>query len=83
MKTCSVCGTELTAHNSVDAAEVRHVPGNCAQVLYSKLGETQVALRELADASEEYASSDQDMAGHAESEIRFDLALAEARRILP
>jgi hypothetical protein len=39
---CGICGSDLTIQNSESFAErqqvrVRHVPGNCAQVLYAKL----------------------------------------------
>jgi hypothetical protein len=49
---CEICGSELTIQNSEPFAEhqqvrVRHVPGNCAQVLYSKLGAAQSEIDQL------------------------------------
>lgn len=41
-----------------------------------------LALCELADASEEAASSDPDMPSHKESGLRFDTALDAARALL-
>ena len=46
------CGSELTIQNSESFAEsqqvrVRHVPSNCAQVLYSKLGAAQAEIEQL------------------------------------
>lgn len=41
-ETCEICGTPLTIQNSEAFAErqqvrMRHVPGNCTQVLYARL----------------------------------------------
>ena len=49
---CEICGSELTIQNSESFAEhqqvhVRHVPGNCVQVLYSKLGAAQAEIDQL------------------------------------
>lgn len=44
--------------------------------------EGKMVLAELADASEEAASSDPDMPSHKESGLRFDAALDAARAFL-
>jgi ElaB/YqjD/DUF883 family membrane-anchored ribosome-binding protein len=49
---CGICGSELTIQNSESFAEhqqvsVRHVPDNCAQVLYSKLSAAQAEIDQL------------------------------------
>jgi hypothetical protein len=49
---CGICGSELTIHNSEPFVEqqqvrVRHVPTNCAQVLYAKLTKSESRIAEL------------------------------------
>lgn len=51
-ETCEICGTPLTIQNSETTAHrpraiLRHVPGNCAQVLYAKLTAADVTIVEL------------------------------------
>ena len=41
-----------------------------------------VALMRLADASEDFAGSDPDMASHYGSEMAFEKALADAREVI-
>jgi hypothetical protein len=57
---CGICGSELTIQNSESFAESqqvrdRHVPSNCAQVLYAKLGEAMAEVKETREVLEEIA----------------------------
>ena len=59
-------------------AEVERVRG----LYHDESFSLRTALRELADASEEAASSDPNMPSHKESGLRFDTALDAARALL-
>lgn len=56
--------------------------GLVVEVECTETSKLQSVLRELADASEEAASSDSDMPSAKESGLRFDAALDAAREIL-
>jgi len=71
-ETCKICSGAIP-----DGKQMGGHTALCAGVVSLRLGDALHALRELADASEEYASSDSE-----ESERRFDAALDEARKFL-
>jgi len=76
-ETCKICSGAIP-----DGKQMGGHTALCAGVVSLRLGDALHALRELADASEEYASSDSDMPSHEESERRFDAALDAARKFL-
>jgi hypothetical protein len=84
LEKCPRCGTSLDGRgrNVNGPPFLVHEPAVCRDVIIGQCGEALAALAELADASEEYASSDQDMPSHDASEHRFDVVLAAARAVL-
>lgn len=61
-ETCEICGTPLTIQNSEAIAErqqvrMRHVPGNCAQVLYAKLTKLKGFARALLAKTARYSGA--------------------------